>query len=161
MARTKFAAVLAVIIKIAIRHDTVFVANQFPLRHHARVELHLKLDILRDRLKHRVGFAQHHSSRLLQRIEIHVVAVPRVGERLQSRIIQVAATHAEDRQEHAGVTLTFDQADQRVLTRDPDIEVAVGGEHHTVDSARDELLPGDSIGGDDALCAVGGAAGIQ
>ena len=57
--------------------------------------------------------------------------------------------------------LLFDEADERILAGDADVEVAVGGEDDAIDAAAHELLAGRTVGQLDPLCAVGRPACLE
>ena len=126
-----------------------------------RVELDLNLHVLRDRDERRAGFAQQHLARLVQRVDVRVVAVALVGQLLHRRVLEVADAEAEHGQEHAAGALLFDQPHELVLAGGADVEVAVGREDHAIDAAADEVLARDLVGEADALAAVGRSAGFE
>ena len=111
-----------------------------------------------------LSLLDEHLARLVERVDVGVVAVAAVGELLQRRVLEVAHAEAEHGQEHARScalsSISRDQA--RPGSVDADVEVAVGGEDDAVDAALDEVSAAAMLVGQlDARAAVGRAARLQ
>jgi len=89
------------------------------------------------------------------------VTVAVVGEQFEVGVVEVALPEAQHRQVDHGFCALFDQLAQFVAGGAAAVEVAVGGEDHAVDAARNEALLRALVGEVEAGGAVGAAAGLE
>jgi hypothetical protein len=121
-----FTSVLLVVVEVLCVENAVFVADQTIRSDHLRVHFYLDLYVFGDR--HHVGaslFDQDLAS-LRESIDVGVVAVPMVGQFLQSAVFVVAHAKAKNGEKHPRLPLLLNQLDQITLVRRAHIEVPVG-----------------------------------
>ena len=95
-----------------MRSDAVLVADQAIAGDLGRIEFDLQFHVLRDGDERCACFLDQDAPRLLDRIEIGVVAIPLVRQRLHRRVLQVVVADTQDGQEDAALALLFDEARQ-------------------------------------------------
>src|SRR5919198_1789130 len=161
VARADLARVLAVVVEIAVGEQAVLVADEPVAGHQPRVELDLYLHVLRDRQERRAGLLAQSLARLRLGVDVGVITVPLVGQLLHHRVVEVAGAEAEDGEEDAALPLLLDEADERVVARQDDVEVAGGGEGDAVRAAAQEVLLRDAVGELNPLAAVRRAARFE
>ena len=159
--RAQLAAVLRVVGKVPVAQRAVLVPDQ-PIGPGARrVELHLRLHVLGDGHEGGLQLLAQDLPRLLERVDVGVLAVPLVGEQLHGGVLVVAHAVAQDGEEDARARLLGDEVQQLVVAGRADVEVAVGAEEDAVDVLGVEVSGGEGVGGLDAGAAMGAVAGLQ
>ncbi len=161
MAGADFAGVFLVVVEVLRCEHAILVTKQAVAGHGRRIELDLNLHVLGDRHQRAGHLLDEHLLGFLKRVDVSVVAVPLVGELFERRVFQVAHAVAQRAEEDFALGLLFDQPDEAPLVGDADVEIAVGGENHAVDSLGDEVVDGQLVRELNARAAVGGAAGFQ
>ena len=81
-----------------------------------------------------------------------------IGQLLHLRVLEVALAEAEHGKEDAALALLLDETDEVTFVAQTHVEVAVGRQDHTVDSAVHEALGRDVVGQLDPGSARGGPA---
>ena len=160
MAGAQLTAVLGVVAKLTRRQPPVLVAEQAIAGDATRVELDLQLHVLGDGHHAGAELLDQHPPRLGQAIDVGVDAVAAVGQRLQPIVTQIALAETEHRQEHIVPLLFVDELVQLVDRRDADVEIAVGGQQHAVDTLH-PVVAGQLVGPADATFTVRAAGGAQ
>ena len=64
---------------------------------------------------------------------------------LHGGVLDVAGTEAEDGQEHPGLALVLDEADELAPARYTHVEITVGGQDDSIDAALHESFGGDLV----------------
>ncbi len=133
MAGAHVAGVYRVVVEVLAVEVARLIADEAVFSHGGGIELHLELDVFRNREQRRGGLLYQYLLGFAQRIDIggDTVAVLRQG--LHPRILVVATPEAQHGQEDSLFTLALDKALQLPVVGDTDIEVAVGGEDNAVD----------------------------
>ena len=117
MARADLARIDLVVVEIFFAQHPLLVTDQ-PIRSDARrIELDLNLHVLRDRDQRAAHLLHENFARLIERIEIGVVAVSFVGQLLHRRVLQIVVADTEHAQKHAALRFLFDQPNQIALIR--------------------------------------------
>ena len=140
---------------------TVLVAHQAVLADQRRVELDLDLHVPGHGVQRGAHLVHQHLLRFEERVDVCMIAVAMVGELLHELVVVVATTESQRGQGHPRGALAFDEVHQCLVVDRTDIEIAVGGEDHTVDAALDEALAGLGVRQGDPGRAVGRAAGLE
>ena len=161
VARTDFARVLLVVIKVLRGEAAVLVAQEPVALDLGRIELDLHLHVLRDGHERAAELVHHHLLRLEDGVKKGVVAVPGIRQLLHVRILVIAAPDAQHRQEDAAFALRRDEVLQLLRRRNADVEVAVRHENDAVVRLLVEVLLRFCIGALDAVAARRAAARVQ
>ena len=161
VARTDFARVLLVVIKVLRGEAAVLVAQEPVALDLGRIELDLHLHVLRDGHERAAELVHHHLLRLEDGVKKGVVAVPGIRQLLHVRILVIAAPDAQHRQEDAAFALRRDEVLQLLRRRNADIEVAVRHKNDAVVRLLVEVLLRFCIGALDAVAARRAAARVQ
>lgn len=84
------AALFRVVVEVRVFEQTVFITDQ-PVSHNSgRIEFNLKFDIFRHREERARQLLNENPLRLLERIDVGVIAVPLIGELFKGGVFVIA-----------------------------------------------------------------------
>ena len=109
LAGADLAGVLAVVGEVRVGHGAVLVAELAVRLHRGGIELELHLHVVGDGHERRRQLAPEHLLRLLERVEVVVVAVPLAGQHLHRRVLEVVVADADAGEVEAVAALRLDQ----------------------------------------------------
>ena len=94
-------------------------------------------------------------------VDVGVIAVAGIGQLLHQPIVVVAGAETERGERDAALALSFNQILQCLEIDRADVEIAIGGQNHSVDAALDEALPGQVVGQLNTRATVGGTTALS
>ena len=101
------------------------------------------------------------SSAFLMGVDVCVIAVALVRQKLHRGVLEVPHAEAENGEKDSAVPLVLDELLETSPTADANVEIAVGRENDAVDAAFDEAFGRDFIGELNALASRGGTTSPQ
>ena len=158
---TDFPSVYFVVVKILLGQQAVFITDQAVAGDAGGVEFHLDFYILGDGEQCGSHLFDQHFAAFADRVDVGVVAVAFVGKRLHGAVLQISCAKAEHGKEDARFAFCLDEFLQATLVGDPDIEISIGAEDHSVVAALEKILTSRFVGLLDASRSVRRSAGMQ
>ena len=105
MTRSNLTSILGVVVEILFRQDPVLVTDESIGSDRGWVELDLDFDILGDGHECSAHLFDEHLLGFSGVVDVVVVSVSLIRDRLHHLIVQIAASETEDRQEDSGLGL--------------------------------------------------------
>ena len=161
MSCADFTGILRIVLKILPIKHSVFITDQPVFGHHCRIKFHLQLHILADRKKRSRHLLFQNLFRLPHAVNIGIVSVALIGQRLHFIVLDIAGSKPQHRQKNAGLPFFGNQLFQLLLCGHTDIQIPVRGKNNPVISSLNEIFPGNPVRRLKSSAPIGAAARFQ